>query len=77
VREKTLGNYHLTESPTGPGDIRFVSLQSFKGLEADALIVAEVDRAHVTSSAKNLYVATSRAKHVLIFLELGNPGGTL
>ena len=66
---KTFGNYRLTDSPTKPEDIRFASLQSFKGLEADALIVAEIDRTHVSSSATNLYVATSRAKHVLVLLE--------
>lgn len=66
---KTYGNYRLTDAPSGSNDIRFASLQSFKGLEADALIVVEVDREHVTSSPRNLYVATSRAKHVLVFVE--------
>lgn len=63
------GNYRLAESPSAPNEVRLASLQSFKGLETDALILAEVDRAHVASSPMNLYVAASRAKHVLVFLE--------
>jgi hypothetical protein len=76
---RTFGNFRLVESPTTAGEIRYASLQSFKGLETDALIVAEVDRSHQTSSPTNLYVATSRAKHVLVFVEFvpaARPEGT-
>ena len=46
--------------------IRFGTLQSFKGLEADAIILCEVQKAR---SPEQLYVAASRAKHVLYYIE--------
>jgi AAA domain/Nuclease-related domain/UvrD-like helicase C-terminal domain len=46
--------------------IRFVTLQSFKGLEADAVVLCEAHRAR---SPEQLYVAASRAKHVLYYIE--------
>ncbi len=46
--------------------IRFGTLQSFKGLEADAVILCEVQDA---KSPEQLYVAASRAKHVLYYVE--------
>jgi superfamily I DNA/RNA helicase len=48
------------------GAIRFGTLQSFKGLEADAVILCEVQDA---KSPEQLYVAASRAKHVLYYVE--------
>lgn len=48
------------------GAIRFGTLQSFKGLEADAVILCEV---HKAKSPAQLYVAASRAKHVLYYIE--------
>ena len=46
--------------------IRFGTLQSFKGLEADAVVLCEAERAR---SPEQLYVAASRAKHVLYYIE--------
>lgn len=51
---------------TSQGAIRFGTLQSFKGLEADAVILCEVQKA---KSPEQLYVAASRAKHVLYYVE--------
>jgi hypothetical protein len=48
------------------GAIRFGTLQSFKGLEADAVILCEVQDA---KSPEQLCVAASRAKHVLYYVE--------
>jgi superfamily I DNA/RNA helicase len=42
--------------------IRFSTLQGFKGLEADAVILCEVSP---TTAPRAVYVAASRAKHVL------------
>jgi DNA helicase IV len=46
--------------------IRFGTPQSFKGLEADAVVLCEVQDA---KSPEQLYVAASRAKHVLYHVE--------
>lgn len=78
-RSRPLGRYRLEEFDkpsrsaacgrvisTSQGAIRFGSLQSFKGLEADAVILCEV---HKAKSPEQLYVAASRAKHVLYYVE--------
>lgn len=66
-RTKRLGNFSLIEHGTRPNanEIRFTSLQKFKGLEADVLILCEVKRDDDTCSPNHLYVGTSRARHVL------------
>ena len=71
---------HVDNIPVGVGDdsvekwlndelILGSTIKSFKGMEADFLIVAdlpEVGQFHFGSS--DLYVATSRAKHRLVFI---------
>jgi hypothetical protein len=68
-----LGNFELVKFPTevGPGQLSMSTLHSFKGLEAGAVIVCDVRDGDATSSAKHLYVATSRAKHALVVLRYG------
>lgn len=65
---RRFGNIDLVEWTTEPppNTVRFATPQRFKGLEADAVILCEVDRRHTSSSPANLYVAASRAKHVLV-----------
>lgn len=65
-----LGNFELVKFPEvgGSNRISMSTLHSFKGLEAGAVIVCDVRDGDTTSSAKHLYVATSRAKHALVVL---------
>jgi len=68
-----LGNFELVKFPAvaGPGQVSISTLHSFKGLEAAAVIVCDVRDGEAMSSAKHLYVATSRAKHALVVLRYG------
>jgi UvrD-like helicase family protein len=70
-RTRTFGNVRLVAypSPPGPGLVQFATLQGFKGLEADAVILCELQTAHPHSSGQHLYVAASRARHVLAVAE--------
>ena len=67
----TLGNLTLVEFPAAPGpnQVQFATLQRFKGLEADAVVLCDVDRSHANITPEHLYVAASRAKHVLVAVE--------
>ena len=68
---RMFGNLSLVEFPElpGPNQVQFATLQRFKGLEADAVVLCEVDRTHQTCTPQHLYVAASRAKHVLVAIE--------
>ena len=70
-RTQTFGNLRLVQYPAapGPGHVQFSTLQGFKGLEADAIILCEVYKGHPYSSAQHLYVGASRARHVLAVAE--------
>ncbi len=67
---KNLGNFMLYESGDGSAanSVRFVSVRSFKGLEADAIILCDVKPGAWYCSPTDLYVGTSRARHVLVVL---------
>lgn len=62
-----LGNVALVslQHEPGPNEIRFESLHRFKGLEADVVILCDVKPGSEESAPKHLYVATSRARHLL------------
>jgi len=47
-----------------PG-ISFATIRAFKGLEADAIIIADLNGSSWAMDAQSLYVAASRAKHLL------------
>ena len=66
-RARHLGNLTLVEFPQHPGprEVAFTSLQRFKGLEADVVILCDVKEGDTGSSPTHLYVGTSRARHVL------------
>ena len=70
-RARTFGNLALVQYPAapGPGEVQFATLQGFKGLEADAVVLCEARKGHQHSSAQHLYVASSRARHVLAVAE--------
>ncbi len=52
--------------PASAEELRYATLQSFKGLEADVVLLVDVDLEHKTSAPANLYVAFSRARHRLV-----------
>jgi len=68
---RTFGNLNLVPYPSAPapGQVQFATLQGFKGLEADAVVLCETDTRHPNSSEQHLYVAASRARHVLAVAE--------
>ncbi|MHB8762698.1 MAG: hypothetical protein ACYC6J_10050 [Coriobacteriia bacterium] len=68
----TLGNFWIVEYPAvSPGEIAFCSLQRFKGLEADAVILCELRPDSQSCSPMHRYVAETRAKFVLVVGEYG------
>jgi len=66
-RARHLGNLTLVEFPQRPGarEVAFASLQRFKGLEADVVILCDLKEGDAGSSPTHLYVGASRARHVL------------
>lgn len=66
-----IGAFTIVDYPATAraGEIAFSTLQRFKGLEADAIILCEVDRSSHACTDKHLYVAASRARHILIVAE--------
>ncbi len=61
-----IGYFRLVEEqPSNSAEIRFATLQSFKGLEADVILMFDVDLDHKTWVPANMNVAFSRAKHRL------------
>lgn len=65
----TLGNYRLTETePTKPGEILISTALRFKGLERQAVILADFDADTRPSLNAALYVACSRARSRLAIL---------
>ena len=59
----------------GPGQVQFATLQGFKGLEADAIVLCEARKGDQHSSEQHLYVAASRARHVLAVAEYTSTHG--
>ena len=70
-RARQMGNLKLVEFPQRPGrgEVSFASLQRFKGLEADAVILCDITDGDAACGPRHLYVGTSRARHVLIVLK--------
>lgn len=63
---KTIGGCPLRALATaGEGCVRHATIAAFKGLEADVLILVDVDADDPRCSEKARYVAVSRAKHLL------------
>ena len=56
--------YDLDAGTESPG-LTFSTIHAFKGLEADAIIISDLDGGKWSMNAQSLYVAASRAKHLL------------
>jgi hypothetical protein len=71
ARAGRLGNVTLCplDVAAAPGQVRFGSLHQFKGLESDAVILTDVRAGDPNSSPRHIYVATSRARHLLVVVE--------
>jgi ATP:corrinoid adenosyltransferase len=70
LKGATFGNLKVVDWPaSNANEVGYCNLQRFKGLEADAVILCEVDRTSQAATPKHLYVAESRAKHVLVVVE--------
>lgn len=69
---RRMGNFQLIppDAERGPGGIVFTSLQRFKGLEADVILLVDVHEGERTSGEKHLYVGSSRARHLLVVVKL-------
>lgn len=67
---RQLGNFRLVELGTRKSgtDIAFTSSRRFKGLEADVVILVDVTTGEVEGQSDLLYVATSRARHLLVIV---------
>lgn len=65
-----IGNFYLTEGPEDkPGVIHYHTYMKFKGCEADAVIILDVDPDDDRwSGPMGLYTAISRAQHLLYIL---------
>ena len=64
-----IGNFRVTEMmEDGPDVIHYHTYMKFKGCEADAVILLDVDKTDPRWDATALYTAASRAKHLLYFI---------
>jgi len=62
-----IGTFKITEDFSATNDLRFVTIQSFKGMEADVVIFLE----HGQSRKKLSYVTYTRARFMLIVIQCG------
>ena len=71
AKHRALGSAMLVppEERTKNGQVVFTSLQRFKGLEADFVVLCDVAPGEFTSSPVHLYVGGSRARHGLVVLK--------
>jgi len=68
-KRTNLGNYNVTEIPQeGPNLIHYHTYMKFKGCEANAVILLDVDKNDPRWDANRLYTAASRAKHLLFII---------
>ena len=70
-RTQNFGNLALVQfsASPGPGQVQLATGQPVKGLEADAIVLCEARKGDQHSSEQHLYVAASRARHVLAVAE--------
>jgi len=71
AKERDLGPATLVPfgEPLGGRGVRFASLQRFKGLEADAVILTDVEAGALGSGPRHVYVGATRARHVLVVVK--------
>ncbi|HXF36459.1 MAG TPA: NERD domain-containing protein [Actinomycetota bacterium] len=70
-----VGAFVLTEEPRGGRDVLLSSIHRFKGLDAPAVVVCEVNRYEKEGFTRNMYVACSRARTLLVVLFTDTEGG--
>lgn len=63
-----VGAFVLTEEPKAHRDVLLSSIRRYKGLDAPAVVVCEVDRYSEAEFTKQMYVACSRARALLVVL---------
>ncbi|HWO69582.1 MAG TPA: ATP-binding domain-containing protein, partial [Actinomycetota bacterium] len=63
-----VGAFVLTPEPEGERDVLLSSIPRFKGLDAPAVVVCDVDRYSEEEFTKQMYVACSRARTLLVVL---------
>jgi hypothetical protein len=69
TKDPHVGNYIVKEgSEEGPNIIHYYTYMKFKGCEADAVILLDVDEKDERWSDNALYTAISRAKHLLYII---------
>lgn len=70
---RTLGGVPLRSLATaGEGCVRHATIAAFKGLEADVVILADIDADDERCSSRARYVAASRARHLLYVFARGD-----
>lgn len=68
VVEKNPGQFTTVMSSAPPGRVRVGTIQTFKGLEADVVILCGIDGQLPACKPANLYVGASRARSMLYLL---------
>jgi hypothetical protein len=63
-----VGAFKLTDDPVGKRDVRLSSIYRYKGLDAPAVVICDVDRFVEEEFTKLMYVACSRARAYLAVL---------
>lgn len=64
-----IGNFRISEDPEeGPGVVHYHTYMKFKGCEADAVILLDVDPQDARWGNTALYTAISRARHTLCII---------
>ena len=63
-----VGAFKLTDDPIGKRDVRLSSIFRYKGLDAPAIVICDVDRFVEEEFTKLMYVACSRARAYLAVL---------
>ncbi len=58
---------HGTGSP-GPGELKFATIQSFKGLESKVVVIVDIDAGDPGTPHSLLYIGMSRARSLLLLL---------
>lgn len=68
-----VGGYPLTEHRSAWGRaILHSTISSFKGLEADIVVLLDIDPSHPRSDVRARYVGASRARHTLVVFSKGD-----
>jgi superfamily I DNA/RNA helicase len=63
-----VGAFTVTEDPVGKQDVRLESIHRFKGLDAKAVVLCEVNRFVEEEFTRLMYVGCSRARAFLAVL---------